>query len=284
MTYFRPTLLLVGLLLSTLVAGQTKKLSLAQATDSMTVLMKAAYAETQLPKKQALVDQFGKLLEASLKQPYSFTHVFDSIPYLKVLASPDGMLKIYSWAVPDERAGAYKYYGIVQHKRMNKENPLSDVFFLEDVKSELMLPEHEELSYPRWFGCIYYELIEKHDMGNTAYTLIGFDFNNTITHKKYIEVLSFNKQGFPVFGKPLFLEDKEGLKSRIIFEYTTQSVMTVRYMPELDKIVFNFLYPIVPEKKNDKRYFVPDVSYDGFEFKFGKWMKVSNVTLRRKTE
>lgn len=282
MIYFRTFYLLSALFVSFTALAQKSKLTLQEATDSLSVLMRLADSTSAVVKKQALVDKFGKLLEASLKQPYSFAHKFDSIPYLKVIDSPDGMLKVYSWCVPDEEVGTYKYYGIIQHRRMNKENPLSDVFVLEDVKSRVLLPEYEELNYPDWFGCIYYEIVEKHDMGNTTYTLIGFDFNNTITHKKYIEVLTFNKQGFPVFGSPIFLEGKDGLKSRMIFEYTTQSVMMVRYIPEMDKIVFNYLYPIVPEKKNDKRYYVPDATYDGLEFKFGKWMKVSNLVLKKK--
>lgn len=66
-----------------------------------------------------------------------------------------------------------------------------------------------------------------------------------------------------------------------MFEYSSRSVLHLKYHKNLDKIVFNWLYPIIPEKKNDKSYYVPDATYDGYEFKYGKWIKVNNVLLKK---
>jgi hypothetical protein len=218
------------------------------------------------------------MFEMTLKKPYSFTHPFDSIPYIKILPSPDGMLKLYTWRIP-RQDGKSEYHGIVQRRRMNKNNPLSDVFVLRDSKAKTNQAEKQVFDYPDWYGCLYYDMVEKHDEGQTTYTLIGFDFNDNITYRKYIDVLTFNKQGFPVFGAPMFITDSKGAKSRIIFEYTSQSVMYVGYRSETDKIVFNYLHPIIPEKQGDASYYVPDITYDGFEFKFGKWLKIKNVPM-----
>jgi hypothetical protein len=129
---------------------------------------------------------------------------------------------------------------------------------------------------------LFYEIVEKKEAGKTYYTLLGFDFNNGISYKKYIDVLTFNAQGIPSFGAPLFAGSKDsGIKSRIVFEYSSRSVLHLKYHETLDKIVFNWLYPIVPEKVNDKSYYVPDATYDGYEFKHGKWMKVNDVLLKK---
>ena len=75
------------------------------------------------------------------------------------------------------------------------------------------------LNYPDWFGCIYYEIVEKYDDYDKSmiYTLIGFDFNNNVTRKKYIDILTFTKEGYPRFGLPIFIEDKGDPKTRIEF-------------------------------------------------------------------
>jgi hypothetical protein len=57
--------------------------------------------------------------------------------------------------------------------------------------------------------------------------------------------------------------------------------MHLKYHADLDKIVFHWLYPIVPEKINDKSYYVPDVTFDGYFFKLGKWVKEKNILLKK---
>jgi hypothetical protein len=160
-------------------------------------------------------------------------------------------------------------------------SPLSDVYILKDVKNDIINPEEKILHYPDWYGCLYYEMIERQDMGKTYYTLLGFDFNNSISHKKYIDVLTFNPQGIPSFGAPIFVGG-DGIKSRVMFEYSARSVLHLKYHDDVDKIVFNWLYPIVPEKSNDKSYYVPDATYDGYEFQRGKWTKVKDVVIKKK--
>jgi hypothetical protein len=188
-------------------------------------------------------------------------------------------LRIFSWGALKEE-GKYIYNAILQRRMGDKKNPLSDIYVLNDVKQNVLKPEEEILHYPNWYGCLYSDIIETEEMGKTYYTLLGLDFNNNVSHKKYIDVLTFNPQGIPSFGAPLFV-DETSIKSRIIFEYSAKSVMQLKFHAKLDKIVFNWLYPIVPEKRNDKSYYVPDVTYDGYEFKSGKWMKVKHVLLKK---
>lgn len=244
--------------------------------DSLKSIMKKAESEPDFEKKQDLVEQFNLLFDECLHQPNSFNYTFDSVPHLKCLISNDSLVKVFSWAVPIGLNGKYMYYGIIQCKHKNKSG--TNIFFLEDTKDRILVPEKEILEYPSWFGCIYYEIIQNQYMGKTVYTLLGFDFNNNSSRKKYIDILSFSTNGLPVFGAPIFQNENGELSSRVIFEYASQSVMLAKYYPNMDKIIFNYLFSIFPEEK-DKKYFVPDISYDGYEYKSGKWMYVKDVPM-----
>ncbi|MDR1897625.1 MAG: hypothetical protein LBR10_12630 [Prevotellaceae bacterium] len=257
--------------------------SFDDAVNDLKDLMVKAAAENDNSMKQPYIKSFSELLQKTLKQPNSLRQSFDSVPYLKVLSSDDGVLRIFNWGAPD-KDGKYTYYAIIQRRMGDKNSPLSDIYVLEDTKNDVIKPEETTLRYPDWYGCLYYEILERQDMGKTMYVLMGLDFNDNISYKKYIDILTFNPQGIPYFGAPVFIDDEEGIKSRIIFEYSAQSQMYLRYHNEVDKIVFNWLHPIHPEKKDDKSYYVADITYDGFEFKHGKWVKVRNILLKRKIQ
>jgi hypothetical protein len=254
--------------------------SFESAARDLTKLMNDAAAESDYERKHAYMKTFSNVLNKTLKMPGSLYRTFDSIPHLKVLASKDGVVRIFNWGIPDEK-GDYAYYAIVQRRMGGEGSPLSDIYVMEDIRKNIVNPEEQILHYPEWFGCLYYDIVEKQDGGRTVYTLLGFDFHNRVSYKKYIDILIFNAQGIPSFGSPIFVEDKGAPRSRVVFEYWSQSVLHLSYRLDLDKIVFNWLYPIVPEKKHDKAFYVSDVTYDGFEFKSGKWRMLKHVLLKK---
>jgi hypothetical protein len=268
-------LFLLTIIYSSAISGQ----SFEQIKSELSELITLAANEYDYVKKQEYVSSFSALLEKTLKKPNSLSLSFDSIPYLNVISSQDGILRIFSWGAP-KGDGEYTYNAIIQRRMGDKKSPLSDVYILNDVKQDVLKPETEILHYPNWYGCLYSDIVETQDMGKTYYTLLGLDFNNSLSHKKYIDVLTFNPQGIPSFGAPIFI-DETSIKSRIVFEYSAKSVMHLKYHPDLGKIVFNWLYPIIPEKRNDKSYYVSDATYDGYVFKLGKWVKEKHILLKK---
>ena len=60
----------------------------------------------------------------------------------------------------------------------------------------------------------------------------------------------------------------------------TCDCMMMRYIPELDMIVFDHLSPSRPEYAGDLRFYGPDFSYDGFKFIKGVWVLQSDLDLR----
>ncbi len=111
------------------------------------------------------------------------------------------------------------------------------------------------------------------------YTLIGYHFNDRFSDKKIIDVLYFDKNQDAVFGKPVFNTEK-GVQHRVIFEYSGEVVMTVRYNPDLKMIVYDHLSPIEPELAGHPRFYAPDFSYDGYKWKSGMWIHQSDIDVR----
>lgn len=241
-------------------------------------IMQEADSTRDFDKKSQLYADFEIMLEQILKDEDRSCCEFDSIPNLSLVASSDKRLMIYSWNIPSFEEKA-KYGCIIYHNPKSSKAGENKVFRLTDVRHDTKTPDIALIRSPHWYGCIYYDLIEKEIDNMTIYTLIGFDANDNFSHRKYIEVLTFDENGAPIFGLPIFLDDRRGLKTRVIFEYTSQSVVMVRYFPAIDKIVYHYLYPIIPEKAGDASYYVPDVTFDGYEYKFGKWLKVKNVPM-----
>jgi hypothetical protein len=67
---------------------------------------------------------------------------------------------------------------------------------------------------------------------------LGWKGNTVKSTKKVIEVLSFNKDDKAVLGMPVF--DGNGkTRNRVVFEYTRQASMLLRYVPEQNLIVFD---------------------------------------------
>jgi hypothetical protein len=252
--------------------------SFDEAVDSLSAIMTAAAKDSSYEAKHVYLKSFAELLEKTLKQPKSLYHLFDSVPGMKVIASKDGIVRVFCWGEPLEN-GEYKYRAILQRRMGGTDSPLSDIYVLEDVGKTLNNPEGEVLHCPEWYGCLYYDIVEKQEGDKTFYTLMGFNFNNLISYKKCIDILTFNAQGVPSFGAPLFVEEKGRAKCRIILEYSSKAKVYLKYNNKVGKIVFNALHPIVPEKRYDKAFYVPDLVYDGYEFKYGKWTMVRNVLL-----
>ena len=117
---------------------------------------------------------------------------------------------------------------------------------------------------------LYYKIILKKTKSKRYYTLLGWDGNDKITRKKIIDVLTLDNNGTPRFGADIFNNQKKYPK-RIIFEYSANCNMSLRFSTKKDSIVFDHLAPNSPQLEGQFQYYCNDGSYDGFGFKGGKW-------------
>ena len=222
-----------------------------------------------------LVNQF----EAILKEPNSFSYPFDSLKTeMAVLTSADNKFRIINWNVPksDETED---YYGFIQENYTNtikkglfKREHIDSVqlYSLIDKSAEIKNPENAITDNKKWFGALYNKIIIKKTKAKTYYTLLAWDGNDKFTKKKIIEVLTFDANGTPRFGADIFNMQKKYPK-RVIFEYSANCNISLRYSAKKDSIVFDHLAPNSPQLEGQFQYYCSDGSYDGFGFKRGKW-------------
>ena len=227
--------------------------------------------DNDLERKNANYE-FIKTLVTALKVPNSFAYPFDSVKTVSIQNAPDKRFRIITWHVVNQD-GSYRFYGTIQ---MNTGGPLQ-MYPLEDYSPLLKNPEDSVVSPREWYGAQYYHII-KVEAAKPYYVLIGWKGNTVQSNKKVIDVLSFTN-GKPQLGMPVF--DGNGkTRRRIIFEYARQTSMLLRYVPEQNLIVFDNLSPPDPKLKNSHETYGPDLSYDGYKLKNGRWMYIDNLDMR----
>jgi len=227
--------------------------------------------ENDLERKNANY-QFIKTLVSALKVPNSFLFPFDSVKSISIINSPDNRFRILSWHVVNQD-GSYRFYGTIQ---LNTGGPLK-MFPLEDYSPLLKNPEDSVTDNRKWYGAQYYKIVPVYAQ-KPYYVLIGWKGNTIKSTKKVIDALSFNNDK-PVFGMPVFDGNGKNRK-RVVFEYIRQASMLLRYVPEQNLIVFDHLVPPDPKMKDQHETFGPDLSYDGYKLKNGRWVYQDNLDMR----
>ncbi|MDB5130901.1 MAG: hypothetical protein JWR02_650 [Mucilaginibacter sp.] len=240
--------------------------------DSLTSLgKKMVNDDEELIRKNANYT-FIKTLVSALKVPNSFLYPFDSVKSVRIINSPDNRFRIISWPVVNQD-GSYRFYGTIQ---INTGGELK-LFPLDDYTPLIQHPEDTITDNRKWLGAEYYKIIPVYTP-QLYYVLLGWKGNNVNSTKKVIEVLSF-KNGSPVLGMPVFVGNGK-TRDRVVFEYARQVSLLLRYVPEQNLIVFDHLSPPDPKLKNRHELYGPDMSYDGYRLKNGKWVYVENLDMR----
>ncbi|QQL50831.1 hypothetical protein [Mucilaginibacter ginkgonis] len=240
--------------------------------DSLIYLGKKMVNDTVDVERKNANYTFIRTLVKTLNRPGSYNLRFDSVKSITTLYSPDNKFRIFSWHVMNED-GSYRFYGAVQ---MNTAGKLQ-LFPLADYTPFIKAPRDTVTSNTQWYGAQYYTIVPV-GQAKPYYVLLGWKGNNVKTTKKVIDVLSF-KDGKPVFGAPVF-NGKGKPADRVIFEYSRQVSMMLKYLPEKATIVFDHLVP--PAKGMEGKYdeYGPDLSYDAYQLINGKWAFKDNIDMR----
>lgn len=219
---------------------------------------------------------FIRGLVRALRVKNSFNYPFDSLVTVSRLYSPDSLFRIFTWQIKkDEYVLLQK--GAIQMKTTDGSLKLYPLF---DVSMFTGKPQDSVRHRNNWIGAIYYRIIMKEHNGKKYYTLLGFDDFSISSNKKWMEVLSFDANGEPVFGGPFisFKEDsvKKPVQSRFAIEYKKEAGTVFNYNPELDMIVFDHLISESdqPEKKDT---YIPDGDFEGFKWVNGQWVHVYKI-------
>lgn len=247
--------------------------------DSLRVLGRAITNDTLEENRVTANYGFIKTLVSSLKQKGSFAYPFDSLANtVSILKSEDNKFRIFTWFVMSDD-GSFRFYGALQ---MNNPDQL-ELYPFTDIFAKMESVEDSTLTPKKWYGAVYYSLVPVNATADNKpyYILLGWKGSSHQSTKKVIDVLSFDN-GKPIFGLPVFAEkeDDSKIKKRVVFSYTSEVSMLLRYVKEKGIIVFDHLVPPNDKLKNTPSLYGPDLTYDAYKFKKGKWYIQDNVDLK----
>lgn len=245
--------------------------------DTIARLFRQMYAskkdEDKLQINEKIIDLFNK----TLVNTETFDYAYDSLTSMGKIRSSDNLLRIYSWNVPLEK-GLNNCYAFIQVKPKKADE--CKVFELKENSDKIENLENRTLKQSEWYGSLIYEIIPVKYKGKKLYTLLSLDFNDLYTNKKYIDILYFSKDYQEIFfGKNIF-QTKKGAKSRIVFEYSSRVVMSLKYDTESKQIIFDHLSPTKSSLKGVYQFYGPDFSFDAFKYNKEKWVYIEDLYMK----
>lgn len=241
---------------------------------------RAMIMEKTAAQRFAADSVFIRMLVRSLKTPNSFYYPYDSLETVSRIYAPDSSFRIFSWQWERDE-DYFRQRGAIQMKTADGSLKL---FPLVDISEFTTAPQDSVRTGKNWIGAIYYGIVMKTFNNKKYYTLLGYDDNNMRSARKWIEVLSFDETGKPVFGGSLFsLKDSKDSAvkyappvARYLMEYKKEGRARMNYDKDLDMIVFDHL--IVEQNQADQPFNkVPDGDYQGFKWENGQWALVDKI-------
>ncbi len=283
-------------MLSPLAFGQSSlsESSLPEIEDSLKVLWKQISNSPSGDEKLELNGKVIPVLVQGLRKENSFAYNFKGIQEnVSILYPPDSTFRIITWLiktgeqdkitgdnVPSEKITSkshYLYNGAIQVNNPDK----LELYPLRDSTNLITFPEDKVLTNENWYGSVYYGITEKEHRGKKFYTLFGWKNSTPISTKKVMDILHF-ENGVPTFGAPIIdvvrpEDDTRGIKNRFILEYSNKGAVSLNYHDDKDMIIYDHVAPAQPEGKGMYHAYLPDGTYEGFEFSGGMWNYVEKV-------
>ncbi len=236
--------------------------------DSLFALLRNSTQDSEYEKYNSA---FIKELEKTLELKESFSYPFKNLVKMSKLTSPDGEFRIFNWNVESE-GGVHSFYCYILRKN-------GTVIKLRDNHRLIHKAENKILTHNNWYGALYYEIIVTK---KGKYTLLGWNGKDGITTQKLMETMSLSRRGakfgFNLFEYPL----QRKTKKRVILEYSNEAIVSMRYYKtkKSEEIVFSHLSPSTPQMTGFYQYYYPDLSFDKFILKDGKWMFESDPIMK----
>jgi hypothetical protein len=262
---------LIILLLST-------SLSFAQESDmaihenELSSLLEELRSSENNEQKEEKNSVFKAKMESVLSKPGAFDYDFPKLSTVGFIDSPDDQLRIVNWNVEQDDM-SHKYYCYVMH--YDKKDKLYRVTELKDNTFGMPSQPSGILTADQWYGALYYRIIPVKKGSKTIYTVIGWDYNTTLSQIKLVDAIYVSGKSVKL-GSPIFKMGRE-TKKRVFFEHSKKATMYLNYEDDRKRIMMDHLSPESPSMKNFRSFYVPDLSYDAFVFKKNKWILYEDV-------
>lgn len=288
--------LIATMLLATMtvaaVQAQDKAVMAQHQKRLASLLEQAATAPTDNERYLASEQAVGELT-AALDEEGSERWKWQLPTVASVLASPDGQLRIFTWAVVRDN-GEFECFGAVQFYNDREEE--YQYLLLNDKSEDIMNREESVLSASNWFGAVYQDIIQTSHAGKTYYTLLGWNGVDNLTERKIIEPVVL-RGGVPQFGAPLFRRERN--LRRVVLEYRNDAMVNLsfeeQFVEEVQRdrvkvkgsnryrtvekrkqhkekmIIFDEVEPQIAGMEGLFQYYVPSGLELAYAFVDGKW-------------
>lgn len=228
--------------------------------------------------------EFMRVWERIIANPNILNYPFSNLKDISVLSPKDNRFKLITWNL-HRNDGTHAFFGyLLVNNRKRVKTGFMKHEFIENYEYFRLIDRSPTVKYPetyigtpdKWFGMLYTQLIEC----DGYYTLIGWDGNDKLTQRKFVDVLDFRANGEPVFGKDVFKFPRKNPK-RLMFEYSQEVSMSLRYNERRNQIVFSHLSSKQEGSVLDGQfqYYGPDGSFDALELRKDKWVLVEDIDI-----
>lgn len=259
----------LSLSLTTRLVGQE---AIALQEEELRPLLDSLRAAKNDEAKMRWNNAFKKQLATALNEPTAFTYPFDALQTIGKIDSPDNLVRIITWNVEmDDESQRYYAFVLRRDERSNTHK------VIELVDNSFMLPPRTDdvLESDNWYGALYYKIIPVEKNNKTYYTLLGWDGNLPSSNIKLIDVLYFSGNSAKL-GAPLF-KTGDLTTRRVYMEHSEKATMSLNWDPDRKLIIFDHLSPETPTMEGFREYYVPDMSYDAYQFNGNKWTLIEDV-------
>jgi hypothetical protein len=270
----RSNIILLLLLIPLSVNSQDPSyLDLVKAEVRLESLFDQLYSDS-LSDVEMLLDSIHIHLTEGLALPGSMDFPWNRLDNIGIISSEDLRIRIFTWHVMDDYDN-YRYFGYVQ---VRLKRGKSGIYQLKDNgQAQRALFELDQTT-DDWYGKLYYQVLTNAHKRKTYYTLLGMDFNNSLSTIKTVEVIAIQRNT-PQFVKSLFYNGRSRV-DRLVLEYSKQVAISVRYDPGTGMITFDHLVPFHPIYEKNYEFYGPDGSFDGLEFADGTWNYREDIDAR----
>lgn len=223
--------------------------------------------------------QFSILVDSILQLKGSEQLSMYQIKALSVLRSPDKKFILYNWMLTSERGNKYNYFGYInvydEALKSWKLTKLTEQEYADNQEAEVL-----RLNAQNWLGCIYYKIIIQQVKKKNYYLLLGWAPHTASSTRKIIETISFT-QSTVNFGVPQ-LKTGGRARMRMIFEYSSQATMSLRWEENKNMVIMDNLSSTDPRPESKGMYslYGPDMSYNALKFDKGFWYLSKDVDIR----
>ena len=245
--------------------------TLAEAEQALMQSAKSLMMADTLAHRQKAFEELTIQFQQALKIEHAFDHPFDSLKTVSILMAPDSAFRIFSYQLYLDE-DHYQYGGIIQ----KREDPFNPVI-LTDRSDDALDLERDHFYIEDWYGAVYYSVKSFTKEGKTYYALFGFDAYQMFENRKVADIMHFEGDEI-VFGAPVFVDDHELVKKRLVVQYSADVSIKLNFDEDLQLIIFDNLIPMKSPYRAKKIALVTDGSYRGYQLdQDGHWRYIDKI-------